>query len=158
MLTRVSSLFAFVCHPRLRSVLPLTRLTGCARPRGRARPKPPSSLTRRTGSPTDGLAFNSARQMTTTGMRTGNFAPAIIKVTKLLRFGWHWNLKTNGSQTIHRGQPIWIFTKLMLCHFLCHFGDLLERRSLKRIKRILVNRYNGSIVIQASGRNEVKWP
>ncbi len=40
--------------PRLRSVLPLTRLSGCARPRGRARPKPPSSLTRQTGSGTSG--------------------------------------------------------------------------------------------------------
>ena len=55
LLTKVLSFFAFVCHPRLRSVLPFTRLSGCARPRGRAPPKPPSSLTRQTGSPTDGI-------------------------------------------------------------------------------------------------------
>ena len=42
-------------HPRLRSVLPHMRLTGCARPSGRARPKPPSSLTLQTSTPTDGF-------------------------------------------------------------------------------------------------------
>src|ERR1035438_5234373 len=49
----VFGVFRVSLHPRLRSVFPLTRLTGRVWPRGHARPKPPSSLTRQTGSHTD---------------------------------------------------------------------------------------------------------
>lgn len=50
-----SRCFHVLICPRLRSVFPLTRLTGLRSSHSRARQKPPWSLTRPTGSPTDGL-------------------------------------------------------------------------------------------------------